>query len=192
MNILAYAGSILQFEINQNDYLQINIFGYDNNTERFLNIIDKPLIPSMTMKFNKCTIVGSDLNDKHLFVLLHLITSNSSILMFLQFQSRPWLCNIVYTLSIHGSIRFLSINSLMSLFINEEKSLNGFYIIDNNKQIYQRNIEFIQCSLLNYIYCYLKDNYYWVMGNQMDLNTQQKLIKVNLSTWRNSHQSIFL
>ncbi len=67
----------------------------------------------------------------------------------------------------------------MSIFINEEKSLNGFYIIDNNKQKFQRNIEFIQCSLLTYIYCYLKENYYWLLGNEIDLNTKQKSIKVN-------------
>jgi hypothetical protein len=76
-------------------------------------------------------------------------------------------------------MKFLSINSFMSIFINEEKSSNGFYIIDNNKQISQRNIQFIQCSLLTYIYSYLKENYYWLMGNEIDLNTKQKLIKVN-------------
>jgi hypothetical protein len=121
--------------------------------------------------------------DKGLLVLLHLITSNSSILMSIQLQSRPWLCNIQYTLSlptsIQGSIRFLSINSLLSLFINEEQNRNGFYMINNNKEIYQRNIEFIQCSLLTYLYCYLKDNYFWLMGNEVDSNTQQKSIKVN-------------
>jgi len=183
MNILAYAGCIHQFKINENGYVQIDIFGYDNNTEKFVNIIEKPLIPSMTIKSNKFTIVGSCLIDKGLCVLLHLITSNSSILMFIQLQSRPWLCHILYTLSIpllnYGSMKFLSINSFMSIFINEEKSSNGFYIIDNNKQISQRNIQFIQCSLLTYIYSYLKENYYWLMGNEIDLNTKQKLIKVN-------------
>jgi len=182
MNILAYAGCIHQFKINENGYLQIDIFGYDNNTEKFVNIIEKPLIPSMTIKSNKCTIVGSCLIDKGLCILLHLITSNSSILMYLQLQSRPWLCHILYTLSIpsftYGSVKILSINSLLTIFINEEKYSNGFYIIDNNKQKYQRNIEFIQCSLLTYIYCYLKENYYWLMGNDIDLNTKQKSIKV--------------
>jgi hypothetical protein len=144
MNMLAYAGCIHRFQINENGYVQIDIFGYDNNTERFLNIIEKPLIPSMTMKSKKCTIVGSCLIDKGLCVLLHLITSNNSILMFIQLQSRPWLCNILYTLSIpsliYGSVKFLSINSLLSIFINEEKNCNGFYIIDNNnKQKCQRN-----------------------------------------------------
>jgi hypothetical protein len=182
MNILAYAGCIQRFEINENGHVQIDIFGYDNNTERFININEKPLIPSTIMKSTKCTIMGSCLIDKGQIVLLHLITLNSSILMFLQLQSRPWLCHILYTLAIpstiHGSIRFLSINSLMSIFINEEKYPNGFYMINNNEQKCQRNIEFIQCSLLTYIYCYLKDNYYWLMGSEMDLNTEEKSIKV--------------
>lgn len=185
MNILAYAGSIHQFEINQNGYLQIDIFGYDNQIEKFVKIIDKPLIPSITIKSNQCIIVASCLIDKGLGVLLHLISTNSSILMFLQFQSRPWLCHILYTLSIplltYGSMKFLSINSLITIFINEDKYLNGFYIIQNNnhQDKSQRNIQFIQCSLLTYIYSYLKDNYYWVMGTEIDLNTQRKLIKVN-------------
>jgi hypothetical protein len=119
--------------------------------------------------------------DKGLIVLLHLITSNSSILMLLQLQSRPWLCHIVYTLSIpstiNGSLRFLAINSLLCIFMNEEKNRDGFYIIDN-KQKGQKNIEFIRCSLLTYIYCYLKDDYYWLMGSEMDLNTERKSIKV--------------
>ncbi|CAF2514154.1 unnamed protein product [Rotaria sp. Silwood2] len=150
--------------------------------ERFLNVIEKSLIPSMTMKFNKFTIVGSCLIDKGLLVLLHLISLNSSILMFLQLQSRPWSCHILYTLSIpssiHNSIKFLSINSLLSIFIDEEKNQNGFYIIDNNKENFRRNIEFIPCSLSTYIYCYLHDNYYWLMGTEIDLNMQRKLIKV--------------
>jgi len=183
MNILTYAGCIHRFDINENGYLQIDIFGYDHHTERFLNIIDKPLIPSMTIKSNQCKIVGSCLIDKGLCVLLHLITLNSSILMFIQIQSRPWLCQIVYTLSIpmltYGSMKFLSINSFMSIFINEDKQSNGFYIIDNNKQKYQRNIQLISCSLLTYIYCYLKDNYYWLMGSELDFKTQRKSIKVN-------------
>ncbi|CAF0792750.1 unnamed protein product [Rotaria sordida] len=182
MNCLAYAGCIHQFQINENGYIQIDIFEYDNNMERFINVIEKPLIPSMTMKFNKCTIVGSCLIDKGLCVLLHLITLNNSILMFLQLQSRPWSCHILYTLqipsSIHASMKFLSINSFLSIFINEEKNQNGFYIIDNNKENFRRNIEFIQCSLLTYIYCYLYDNFYWLMGTEIDLNTKQKLIKV--------------
>ncbi|CAF2724379.1 unnamed protein product [Rotaria sp. Silwood2] len=150
--------------------------------ERFLNVIEKSLIPSMTMKFKKFTIVGSCLIDKGLLVLLHLISLNSSILMFLQLQSRPWSCHILYTLSIpssiHNSIKFLSINSLLSIFIDEEKNQNGFYIIDNNKENFRRNIEFIPCSLSTYIYCYLHDNYYWLMGTEIDLNMQRKLIKV--------------
>ncbi|CAF3337489.1 unnamed protein product [Rotaria sp. Silwood1] len=182
MNCLAYASCIHQFQINENGYIQIDIFGYDNNMERFINVIEKPLIPSMTMKFNKCTIAGSCLIDKGLLVLLHLITLNSSILMFLQFQSRPWSCHILYTLSIpssiHDSMKFLSINSLLSIFINEAKNQNGFYIIDNNKENFRRNIEFVQCSLLTYIYCYLHDNYYWLMGTEIDMNMQRKLIKV--------------
>jgi hypothetical protein len=52
-------------------------------------------------------------------------------------------------------------------------------MINNNEQKCQRNIEFIQCSLLTYIYCYLKDNYYWLMGTEIDMNTERKLIKVN-------------
>jgi hypothetical protein len=183
MNILTYASCIHRFDINENGYVQIDIFGYDHNTERFVNIIDKPLIPSMTMKSNQCHIVGSYLSDKGLYVLLHLIGLNSSILMFIQIQSRPWLCHIIYTLSIpkltYGSMRFLSINSLISIFINEDKQTNGFYIIDNNQQKYSKNIQFISCSLLTYIYCYLKENYYWLMGNEIDLNIQRKIIKVN-------------
>jgi hypothetical protein len=183
MNILAYAGCIQQFQINENGYVQIDIFGYDSNMERFVNIIEKPLIPSMTMKSNQCKIVGSCLIDKGLCVLLHLITSNSSILMFLQLQSRPWLCQILYTLSFplstYGSVRFLSINSLLSVFVSEDKNSNGFYIINNNQEKYQRNIQFIPCLLLTYIYCYLKENYYWLMGSEMDWNTERKLIKVN-------------
>ncbi|CAF1558443.1 unnamed protein product [Adineta steineri] len=182
MNILAYAGCIHQFQINANGHVQIDIYGYDSNTERFINAIEKPLIPSTITKSNKCIIVGSHIIDKGLLVLLHLITSNSSILMFLQLQPRPWLCHILYTLSIpltiHGSIRFLSINGYMSIFINEDKTSNGFYIINNNEQKCQRNIEFIQCSLLTYIYCYLKDNYYWLMGSEIDSDTGEQLIKV--------------
>jgi hypothetical protein len=182
MNILTYAGCIHQFDINENGYLQIDIFGYDHHIERFVRIIDKPLIPSMTMKSNQCKIVGSCLVDKGLGVLLHLIGLNSSILMFIQIQSRTWLCQIIYTLSIsklnYGSMKFLSINSAISLFINEDEQSNGFYIIDNTQQKSQRNIQSISCSLLTYIYCYLKENYYWLMGNDIDLNTKRKMIKV--------------
>ena len=32
MNILAYAGCIHRFQLNDNGYVQINIFGYDVNT----------------------------------------------------------------------------------------------------------------------------------------------------------------
>ncbi|UJR25167.1 hypothetical protein I4U23_006523 [Adineta vaga] len=98
--------------------------------------------------------------------------------MCLQFQSRPWLCHILYTLSLHGSTKFLGTNSSMSLFIDEEKCPNGFYLIDNQKMKCQKKIEFISCSLLTYIYCYLKDNYYWLMGNEIDSTTNEKRIKV--------------
>ncbi|CAF3453563.1 unnamed protein product [Rotaria socialis] len=185
MNFLAYGGCIHRFQINENGYVQIDIIGYDSNVERFINVIEKPLIPSMTMKFNKCTIVGSCLIDKGLLVLLHLITFNSSVLMFLLLQSRPWLCHIVYTLSmpssIHDSMRFLSINSLLSIFINEGTNQNGFYIIDNTRENFGRNIEFIQCSLLTYIYCHLQENYYWLMGTEIDIKTKRTLIQVYYS-----------
>ncbi|CAF4736611.1 unnamed protein product [Rotaria socialis] len=185
MNFLAYGGCIHRFQINENGYVQIDIIGYDSNVERFINVIEKPLIPSMTMKFNKCTIAGSCLIDKGLLVLLHLITSNSSVLMFLLLQSRPWLCHIVYTLSmpssIHDSMRFLSINSLLSIFINEGTNQNGFYIIDNTRENFGRNIEFIQCSLLTYIYCHLQENYYWLMGTEIDIKTKRTLIQVYYS-----------
>lgn len=183
MNILAYIGCIHRFEINDNGFIQIDIFGYDSNMERFINVIETPLIPCMTMKFNKCAIIGSCLIDKGLLVLLHLFTSNSSILMLLHLQSRPWLCNIIYTLSIPSSIqnsmRFLSTNSLFSIFINEERNRNGFYMIDNTKESVRRNIEFIQCSLLTYIYCHSQDTYYWLMGVDIDAHSKRKMIKVN-------------
>ncbi|CAF1370973.1 unnamed protein product [Adineta steineri] len=80
-NILAYAGCIHQFQINANGHVQIDIYGYNSGTERFINAIEKPLIPSTITKSNKCIIVGSHIIDKGLLVLLHLITSNSSILI---------------------------------------------------------------------------------------------------------------
>lgn len=198
MNLLTYAGCLHRFDINHNGYLQIDIFGYDNQTEKFVKIIDKPLIPSITIKSNQCFILGSNLIDKGLGVLLHLITSNSSILMFLQLQSRPWLCQIIYTLTFplltYGSMKFLSINSFISIFINEDKYLNGFYLINNNKkqQQQQQDIQFISCSLLTYIYCYLKENYYWLLGYEIDLNTQKKLIKVNFKFREKKTNSFFL
>ena len=182
MNFLAYAGCIHRLQINENGYVQIDIFGYDSTIERFVNVIEKPLIPSMTMKSNKCTVAGSCWNDRSLFILLHLTTSNNSILMFLELPSRPWSCHIVYTLSVPSyishSIRFLSTNLLISIFTDEGTSQNGFYLIDNDKQKCQRTIKLIQCSLLTYIYCYLHDNYYWVMGTDLDLNKERKSIKV--------------
>lgn len=178
-NILAYAGCILQFQINDNGYLQINIFNYDPTTEKFTNNIEKPLIPSITMKSSKCTIVGSCLIDKGLLVLLQLVISNSSALVCLQFQSRPWICQIVYTLSLHGSAKFLATNSYMSIFIDDEKCPNGFYLIDNQKNKGQKKIEFISCALLTYLCCYLQNHYYWLMGHEIDSNTNEKTMKVN-------------
>ncbi|CAF1167076.1 unnamed protein product [Adineta ricciae] len=178
LNILAYAGCILQFQINDAGYLQINIFNYDSASERFTNSTEKPLIPSITMKSSKCTVVGSCLIDKGLLVLLQLVISNSSALVCLQFQSRPWLCQIVYTLSLHGSAKFLATNSYMTIFIDDEKCPNGFYLIDNQKCKGQKKIEFITCSLLTYLYCYLQNHYYWLMGYEIDSNTNEKTVKI--------------
>ncbi|CAF1241902.1 unnamed protein product [Adineta ricciae] len=178
LNILAYAGCILQFQINDTGYLQINIFNYDSATEKFTNSTEKPLIPSISMKSSKCTVVGSCLIDKGLLVLLQLVISNSLALVCLQFQSRPWICQIVYTLSLHGSAKFLATNSYMSIFIDDEKCPNGFYLIDNQKGKGQKKIEFITCSLLTYLYCYLQNHYYWLMGHEIDSNTNDKTVKI--------------
>lgn len=181
-NVLSYAGCILQFEINENGYIKLNIYEYDTNLEQFVNNIDRPIVLTMTTKSNRCRIVGSCSIEKGLGVLLHLITSNNSILMFIQVQSRPWSCQILYTLAIpsfdYGSMKFLAINSFVSLFRNDEQQSNGFYAIIGNEIKGQKKIEFIQCSLLTYIYCYLKDNYYWLMGTDFDSNTDRKSIQV--------------
>ena len=181
--MITYASAIHRFTINDHGYVQIDIFGYNPSMERFENILEKPLIPSMTMKFVQCFIGASVLIEKGLGVLLQLRTLNSSILMFLQLQSRPWSCQIIYTLANstfqYGSMRFLAINSMMSIFINEDQTSNGFLIIENTPEKCQRNIQTISCSLLTYIYCYLKGNSYWLMGTEIDMNNQRKFIQVN-------------
>ena len=187
MNLLAYAGCVHRVDLNEHGYVQIDIFAYDSNVERFVKVTDRPLTPSTTMKFNRSTVVGSCVMEKGLLVLLHLIASNSSILMCLQLQARPWLCHILYTLSIpasiHGSLRFLATNAFMSLFINEDTNRTGFYLIDNRQQKCQRRIETIPCSLANYLYCHVKDAYYWLMGTDIDSTAQRKSIKVTFAMY---------
>jgi len=182
-NLLSYAGCLLQFEINENGFIKLNIYEYDSNLEQFVNINDRPMILTMTTQSNQCRIVGSCFIEKGLGVLLHLITTNNSILMFVQLQSRPWSCQILYTLAIpsfdYGSMKFLAMNSFISLFQNVEQQSNGFYAIIDNEMKGQKKIEFIQCSLLTYIYCYLKDNYYWLLGIDFNSNTNRKSIEVN-------------
>lgn len=182
-NLLTYASALHRFTLNDHGYVQIEIFGYNPSMERFENVLEKALIPSMTMKFLRCFIAASTLIEKGLGVLLQLHTMNSSILMFLLLQSRPWSCQIVYTLAHStfqdGSMKFLAMNSIMTIFIHEDQISNGIFIIENSPEKSQRNIQTIPCSLLTYIYCYLKGNSYWIMGTEIDTNNQRKFIQVN-------------
>lgn len=181
-DLLAYAGCLQRFTINAKGYVQIEIFSYDSSIERFMNVSEKPLIPSTTLTSKTCTIVSSHVMDKGLLVLLHLITSTNSILMFLQLQSRPWSCQILHTLAmpstIEGSLRFLATNRTLTLFLTDESNRKGFYRIHNREGL-QRTIELIPCSLLTYLYCYLKEHYYWLMGQEMETESERKSIKVS-------------
>lgn len=183
MNLLSYAGCIHRFLINDHGYVQIDIFAYDPSMESFSNCLEKSLIPSMTMKFTECFIGCSSLIEKGLGVLLQLHTLNRSILMFLQLQSRPWSCQIIYTLShstfTGSSMKFLASNSLLTLFIDQEKRSKEFYLIENTLEQCQRKIQSISCSLLTYMYCHLKGNAYWLMGSEIDANTKRNRIQVN-------------
>jgi hypothetical protein len=178
---LAYAGCLHRFDINEKGYLQIDIFTYENSTERFVNAIEKPLIPSTVMINKQCIVLSSSVTDKGLLVLLRLITSNSSILMLLRLQARPWSCHILHTLAIpsavQGLLRALSINPFLSLLVTDQPNPMGFYRIDN-REISQRTMELIRCSLSSYLYSYLQDSYYWLMGNEMDANTARTSIRV--------------
>lgn len=183
-NLLSYAGCLHRFVINEHGYIQIDLFEYDQSMERFERIHEKSFIPSMTMKFTDCFIVGSTLIEKGFGVLLQLHTSNSSILMFLQLQSRsPRSCQIIYTLShstfLSGSLKCLAINSSSTLFIDQDKLSKEFYLIDNTLEQSQRKIQSISCLLSTYIYCYLKGNSYWLLGSEINENTKRKFIQVN-------------
>jgi hypothetical protein len=181
---LAYAGCLHRFDINEKGYVHIDIYTYDCATERFINAIERPLILSMAMTSTHCTIVGSCPMDKGLLVILHLMTSNSSILMFVQLQSRPWSCRVLHTQAMPSSPmdcswRCLAVNSQLCLCISDQSNPTGFYRIDHREST-DRRIERIDCSLLSYVYCYLNESYYWLMGNEMDKTNEQQSIKVNL------------
>lgn len=186
---LAYAGCLHRFAINEKGYLQISIFTYQSSTERFINAIEKPLIPSTVMVSKQCTVMCSSVTDKGLLVLLRLITSNSSILMLIRLQARPWSCQILHTLAIpstiHGSLRALASNPFLSLLVTDQPNPLGFYRIDN-REVSQRTLELIRCSLSTYLYCCLKDSYYWLMGNEMDANTGRTAIQVKFQFWSQS------
>ena len=183
---LAYAGCLHRLDINEKGYLQIDIFTYQSRTERFVNAIEKPLIPSTVMSAKQCTVMSSAMMDKGLLVLVRLITSNSSILMLLRLQPRPWSCHILHTLAIpstiHASLRSLATNAHLSLLVTDEPNRMGFYRMDN-REVSQRTLEFIPCAFLTYLACYLRESSYWLMGSEMDTNLGRTVIKVTFQLW---------
>ena len=194
-NLFVYAGSLHRFVLHPKGYIEIESFSYDCSIERFSNVNEKSLIISTNFITTKFDLLETFRMSKCLIFILNLFTTDDSRILFVQFETKPWRTKILQTFAvpstIDGRMKFLSTNESTSLFITDRSIGKGFYRIDY-RQTTTKNIEFIQCPLISYLFCYLKDEFFWLIGNEIETNSKRKSIQVRLEMFFFSKQFLSL